>query len=256
MTQEIVGSRIHDALSAFETPPYPFQSIAARIAAGAGTRALPRRRALTGAFAALALAIVAAGSAAFAVPSVLPEKTLRLLDIIGVHLGGRTILALETRQVTLAEARSQADFPVVVPLGVRIARVMLNTDRRHHTFVGLVLQDGGGLQIVLDETRSDHRLTEGKFQPAFQIDSSGRSVAPRGSWIAVGKRLVLAHPGDKPIASGPRPGVTFYALTKVAPIRWTLNGTSLVIAPYNAASRAFAERVRRGPFTDGTAAGR
>jgi hypothetical protein len=274
MTQEIIGCRVHDALSAFETPAYPSHAIAARVAASGAPRARTRPRALSGAFTALALTLIAAGSAAFAVPSVLPDRTLRLLDSVGIHLRSRPILALDTRQVSLAEARSQADFPVLVPLGARIVRVLLSSDRRHHTFVSVVLQDGRGSQIQLEETRFDHRLGNAKPLPSYQIDSKARRVAPPGSWVAVGsfraakpnwarpatsgasRGLIVLQPSAASTHFGPKlvtkygpAELTFFSITKITPIRWTLGSTSLVMAPYDATSRAFAERVRRGPFS-------
>ena len=276
MTEEFIGRRMGDALHAFEVPAYPSEAVAARTATPRDLRVRARSRALIGVFAALVLAVVAAGSAAFAVPAALPNSVLRLFDNFGVHLPGRPMLALQSRTVSLAEARAQSDFPILVPLGVRVERVRLSTDRRHKTFASLVLQDGHGSQIELEETRADHRLTDAKHQPSFQIASSGRSAPPpNSSWVAVENSRLQPAPGTssapvvgaiiiagrgshlmtKPRSTSPKPWgatdprFTFYAITKTTPIRWTLGATNLLMTPYDAPSRAFAERVRRLSFS-------
>jgi len=276
MTEELIALRMGDALRAFDVPAYPHEAVAARIAAPRDDQFRARSRALIGVFAALVLAVVAAGSAAFAVPAALPDSVLRLFDNLGGHLPGRPMLALQSRAVSLAEARAQTDFSILVPLGVRVERVRLSTDRRHKTFASLVLQDGHGSQIELEETPAVPIIAGAKQQPSFQIESNGRRVPPaNSSWVAVADSRLPSAPGTSSapavgayiivgrghVTAKPRstktttpwgttgPPFTFYKITWTTPIRWTVGATNLLMTPYDATSQAFAERVRRLPFS-------
>jgi hypothetical protein len=210
MTEEMIGRRLRDAVAAFEPPAYPGDRIVTRAAAFRRAPAPARRLRVAGAFAVAALALAIAGSAAFARPNVLSDGVIRALDRVGIHLRARPMTLLDTHEVSLDEARAAANFPVVVPLNVRVVRVLLSTDPRHRSLVSLVLQDGHGSQVQLDETRAVLQPT-GKLQPAYLIDANGR-------------------------------------ITKLESVRWTLGQTRLLIVPFDAKSRDFADRVRRGAF--------
>lgn len=213
MTEEMIACRVRAAVESFTVPAYP--GIERPLPA---TTTQPRRawrQALVyGTLVAFALAVLAV-SAAVAVPTVLPDRIVRALARAGIHLDLARFVPVQTRQVSLAEARAAADFPVLVPSTVRLVRTLLAVDAVHHrTFVDVVLQDDRGGQIQLSESRVDPRHPPVR-RPVLEIDSRGR---------------VRKLP---------------------PPIIWQLGETQLMIGPYDPRSRAFADRVRRATLVSG-----
>jgi hypothetical protein len=163
---------------------------------------------------AFGLAVLAA-SAALAVPNVLPDRVVRAFARLGVHLRGPGWISLETREVSLDEARAAADFAVVVPVNVRLVKTLLSSDAVHHrAFVELVLQDDRQRQLDLSEFRADPRRPY-VSRPAVRVDADGR-------------------------------------VHQLAPsIAWRIGDTQLQVTPYDARSRAFAEQLRRETLVSG-----
>ncbi len=212
MTEDAIGRHVRDAITAF-SPPYPHDMVRTRLAA---LRRVPARRpgrrdVRVAVSAALALAVVAA-TAAIAVPIAIPDPMIRALDRVGVHLRGKTMVPIESREVSLDEARAAAGFPVLVPLGVRVVRVLLSTEQRHRrSAVSLVLQDDRGSQVQLEESRAVAEPPGRAVGRSYQYEPNGR-------------------------------------LIELRTIRWAIGETRLRMDLYDARSRTFAERVRGGPF--------
>lgn len=213
MNEDMIAGRVHDAVEACEIPPYPRAAVFARLAAPRAVEGRARRPVVaTAVLAAAALAIVAA-SAAVAVPQAIPDRVLRALDRVGIHLRGKQWIALEVRDASLDEARSTADFTVVVPRNVRIVRTNVATDPvHHHTLIGFVLQYDGRSQIGLDEARvvppRPGHGTRSRDNISYRVEANGKVIP---------ERIVV----------------------------WTIGNARLTMVPYDAKSRAFAESVRR-----------
>ena len=214
MTEEIMAGRVRAAIESFTVPVYPIG--VGRYVAPPKTTAHSRlRRVLAyGTMVACVLA-VAAVSAAVAVPTVVPDRIVRALARAGIHLKTADFVAVDTRQVSLAQARAAANFPVLMPSNVRLVRTLLAVDAVHHrTFVDVVLQDGRGGQIQITESRADPRHPPA-HSPILRIDNDGS-----------------VHKLPPPIV-------------------WNIGETQLMIGPYDRGSRAFAERLRRATFISG-----
>jgi hypothetical protein len=215
MTEDVIARRVRDAVESFAVPAYPGEAPGRPAACGAKV-ARPRRRRVFAyaALVAFGLAVLAA-SAALAVPNVLPDRVVRAFARLGVHLRGPGWISLETREVSLDEARAAADFAVVVPVNVRLVKTLLSSDAVHHrAFVELVLQDDRQRQLDLSEFRADPRRPY-VSRPAVRVDADGR-------------------------------------VHQLAPsIAWRIGDTQLQVTPYDARSRAFAEQLRRETLVSG-----
>jgi hypothetical protein len=136
------------------------------------------------------LAIVGV-SAAIAVPPDIPDRVVRAFERAGVHLRNRNWIPLETREVSLDEARAAADFTVLMPHNVRLVKTLLAVDAaRRRAFVSLVLEVPGRNQLVLEESRVDLR------HPPARSDHSGQCRGPRPQAAAadrVARRRYAAH---------------------------------------------------------------
>ena len=207
MTEEALAARMRDAVDAVALPPYPRPAVRARLA----SRAIPEPRArLLPRFAAVIASIAAVGvgaSAIAGVPHDLSDKVVAALDKVGIHVKGAHVI--EARTVSLDEARQKANFPVIVPANVQIRHADLTVTPGGTTFVGLVLVYDKRSEISLDESLAESDTQRvSRDRGAYQIDSNGT------------------------IKLGPA-------------ILWTIGKTRLIMLPYDAKSRAFAERVRR-----------
>jgi len=215
MTEEMLAQRVRAAIEAFHVPAYPPNTTtSARLTAVQLVRPRHHRAFVYAAIATCALAIFAT-SAAFAVPPAFSDRVIRAFESVGVHLRGAQVRSLDSREVSLEEARAAADFAVVVPVDIRLVKTLLTNDAaRHHVFVTLVFEDDRRNQLVLSEERVNPRHPPSHF-PAFRINNDG-SV----------RRLPPA-------------------------IAWRLGDTQLQLNPYGTASQALAERIRRATFVSG-----
>jgi hypothetical protein len=216
MTEDLLARHVRAAVESFDVPAYPTRSLSVAPAAGGATVVGRRRRNVyaNAALAACILAIVGV-SAAIAVPPDIPDRVVRAFERAGVHLRNRNWIPLETREVSLDEARAAADFTVLMPHNVRLVKTLLAVDAaRRRAFVSLVLEVPGRNQLVLEESRVDLRHPPGRG-PIIQVNAAGR---------------VRKLP---------------------PPIAWRVGDTQLTIGPYDARSRAFAERLRRETLLSG-----
>lgn len=213
MIEDTLGRRIRGAIESFDLPPYPVGSMRPLPKDGSTSSPRTRHRLAFALVAAGALAILGA-SAALAVPNVFSDRLLRAFDRVGIHLRGAHLVTLDTRVVSLDEARAAAGFEIIVPPNARLVKTMLSMDRaRRGVFVVLVLEDERQ-QVALAESRFDPRHPD-VAKPAFRVNADGsvRQLA--------------------------------------APVVWRIGETQLEITPYDARSRAFAERLQRETLASG-----
>jgi hypothetical protein len=214
VNEESLARRVRSAVESFELPSYPAGFPPALHGRGAASPVRARHRLAFALTAAVALAILGA-SAAFAVPNVLPDRLLRAFDRVGIHLRGAHFVSLDTRVVSLDEARGAADFAVIVPSNERLVKTSLSIDAvHHHALVALLFEDEGRNQIVLSESRVDPRHPY-VAKPVFRVEADG-------------------HVRELP-----------------PPVAWRIGDTWLTIGPYDARSRAFAGRLKRETLASG-----
>lgn len=208
MNEEMLASRVRDAVERIGVPAYPATPIARGIAeAFTARRARPRLRPAT-AFASLALAgAVVIGATAAAQSSV--TQRIRAM-LAGMGLPTKNARIIVGRTVTLDEARAAVPFPIVVPPGVPLVRTTLNEDSNTgYTSVDLILRYGARSEIVLDESRARDAHRTYEFEGTTKISRRGAAQRP----------LVTA-------------------------LSWRVGKTRLVMLPYDSASTAFAKHVR------------
>ncbi len=102
-------------------------------------------------------------------------------------------VSLEVRDVSLDEARAAAGFAVAVPLNVRLVKTTLAVDApRRRAFVGLVLADERGNQVVLEESRVDsHRPP--LHRPILREDADALAAVTRAAGLAARRHAAPAR---------------------------------------------------------------
>jgi hypothetical protein len=207
------ADRLRDAVDAVAIPPFPAVALAARVDdARAPARTLPRISfpRLAAAVAVLVAGLVVAASGAIAVvPETIPPRLAAALARMGIDL--HKVRIVEPHPVSVEEAQSRADFPIVVPPNVRIRRTEITPGSHGHSTVILTLIYDRRSELALTETTM--AALQGRLgrRPTF----NGAIVDSRGT------------------------------LRRVADVVWQIGPTVVFTVPYDARSRAFAERVRR-----------
>jgi len=207
------ADRLRDAIEAIAVPPFPAGALAARSAPTA-VRARPPSRISFARIAVAATVLVvglalAASAAIAVVPDAIPPRLAAALAKLGIDL--HKVRVVEPHPVSLADAQSRADFPIVVPPNVRIARTEIMPAPHGHSTVVLTL---------IYDRRSELALTETTF--AALRGRHGRRPTFNGA-------IVDSHG----------------KIRRVADVVWQIGPTVVFTVPYDPRSRAFAERVRR-----------
>lgn len=174
MTDDPLAHRVRAALESAPVPAFPDASLAARIAATPPQAAHSFRRPLVavGSGAALFVAALAVGvHTQFHFPPAV-ERAMERLERMRGHTG--PFVTYDVTPQSLEQVRTQTDFPIVVPRGMRVVSafalpkgqgVSLIIERRGRDSSG-VTRD----QVALDETWA--RGPAGKY-PSVRINNDG-----------------------------------------------------------------------------------